>query len=59
MWEVMSNPVSGGKYVYQVYKIRNPREPMHSGNIITRGVFDTEEEAEKRARELNREENDN
>ena len=52
-WKVLSNPV-GGEYIYQVYRIRNPKEPMHAGNIQTKGpVFDSEEEAERYAEELN------
>ena len=54
-WKVMSNPV-GGEFIYQVYRIRDPREPMHSGNIETTGkIYDTEEEAQAAADQLNRE----
>lgn len=52
-WKVLSNPV-GGEMVYQVYRIRNPKEPMHAGNIQTSGgLFDSEEEAERYAAKLN------
>lgn len=52
-WKVLSNPI-GGEYVYQVYRIRNPKEPMHSGNIQTRGpVFDSQEEAQAYADAIN------
>ena len=52
-WKVLSNPV-GGEMIYQVYQIRNPKEPMHAGNINTSGgLFDSEEEAQKHADTLN------
>ena len=52
-WKVLSNPV-GGEYVYQVYRIRNHKEPMHSGNIQLRGpVFDSQEEAQAYADAIN------
>lgn len=52
-WKVLSNPI-GGEYVYQVYRIRNPKEPMHSGNIQTRGpAFDSQEEAQAYADAIN------
>lgn len=54
-WRVLKNPV-GDKYLYQVYRIRNPKEPMHSGNIETNGMFETEREAEAWAEVLNDEE---
>ena len=54
-WKVMKNPVGDG-YVYQVYRIRNPKEPTHSGNIQTNGTFRTEKEAEDWAAVLNEEE---
>ena len=52
-WKAMKNPVGDG-YIWQVYRIRNPREPMHAGNIETDGkVYDTEAEAEAAAAALN------
>lgn len=53
MWGVMKNPV-GDKYLYQVYRIKNPAGPMHSGNIETNGTFTTEREAEAWAEVLNK-----
>lgn len=56
MWNVLSNPV-GGKFIYQVYRIVDPRQPMHSGNIETTGtVYDAEADAQAEADRLNREE---
>lgn len=58
MWKVLSNPV-GGKYIYQVYRIRDPRQPMHSGNIETTGtVYSCEADAQAEADRLNQEEED-
>lgn len=54
-WKVLKNPVGDG-YIYQVYRILNPKEPMHSGNIQTNGTFRTEKEAEDWAAVLNEEE---
>lgn len=55
MWKVLSNPV-GGTYIYQVYRIRDPRQPMHSGNIETTGkVYHVEADAQAEADRLNRE----
>ena len=51
-WKVLKNPV-GDKYLYQVYRIMNSAEPMHSGNIETNGTFETEREAEEAADRLN------
>ena len=56
-WKVLKNPVGDG-YIYQVYRIRNPKEPMHSGNIQTNGTFRTEKEAEDWAAVLNEGEDD-
>jgi hypothetical protein len=56
MWNVLSNPV-GGKYIYQVYRIVDPRQPMHSGNIETTGtIYDAEADALAEADRLNKEE---
>lgn len=56
MWKVLSNPV-GGKFIYQVYRIVDPRQPMHSGNIETTGtIYDTDSAAQAEADRLNREE---
>ena len=53
MWKVMSNPV-GDEFVYQVYRIRDTRQPMHSGNIETTGtVHDCEADAQAEADRLN------
>lgn len=55
-WRVMSNPV-GGTFIYQVYRIRNEREPMHSGNIEKTGeIFKTSEEAQAAADHMNMQE---
>lgn len=52
-WKVMKNPV-GDSFIYQVYRIRNPKEPMHAGNIVTTGkIYDTEREAQQEADRLN------
>lgn len=52
-WRVLANPV-GDIFFYQVYRIRNTREPMHSGNIETTGeIFKTEEEAQAAADRMN------
>ena len=53
-WKVLSNPV-GDHFLYQVYRIRDPRKPMHSGNIETNGTFKTENEAKAWAEMLNKE----
>lgn len=54
-WKVAHN-YAGGERCYQVYRIRNPREPMHAGNIVTDGrIYNTEEEAQKAADRLNAE----
>ena len=54
-WKVLRNPV-GGEFLYQVYRIKNPKEPMHSGNIETSGeIYKTEAEAQAVADRLNRE----
>ena len=53
-WKVLSNPV-GDQIIYQVYRIRDPKKPMHSGNIETNGHFKTLKEAEIWAAELNKE----
>lgn len=53
-WKVLSNPVAG-EYVYQVYKIKDPTEPMHAGNVLTKGTpFDSEKEAQEYADRINR-----
>ena len=58
MWKVLSNPV-GDEFVYQVYRIRDPRQPMHSGNIETTGtIYHDEAAAQAEADRLNREECD-
>ena len=31
-WKVTTN-IIGGKKFYAVYRIKNPNEPLHSGNI--------------------------
>lgn len=54
-WKVMKNPV-GDSFIYQVYRIRNPKEPMHAGNIVTTGkIYDTESEAQQDADKMNAE----
>lgn len=53
-WKVTSNVD-----FYQVYRqtrALKPGEPMHSGVRETRGYFETREEAQKYADELNRKE---
>ena len=52
-WQVLSNPVNG-EYVYQVVRIKNPMEPLHSGNIEITGTFDDEAMAEEYADAKNR-----
>ena len=55
MWKVLSNPV-GDKFVYQVYRIRDSRQPMHSGNIETNGVvYSSDADAKAEADRLNQE----
>ena len=57
MWNVLSNPV-GGNFIYQVYRIVDPRQPMHSGNIETTGtIYDAEADAQAAADRLNKEVN--
>ncbi len=52
-WKVLSNPLAD-KYIYQVYRIRDPKQPMHSGNIQTKGpIFEDEAEAARYAHGLN------
>lgn len=52
-WKVMKNPV-GDAYIWQVYRIKNQNEPMHSGNIETTGkIYTTEEEAQTVANNRN------
>lgn len=54
-WKVMKNPV-GDSFIYQVYRIRDPKEPMHAGNIVTTGkIYDTESEARQDADRVNEE----
>lgn len=54
-WKVMKNPVGDG-FIYQVYRIRDPKEPMHAGNIVTTGkIYDTESEAQQEADRMNAE----
>lgn len=54
-WKVMKNPV-GDSFIYQVYRIRDPKEPMHAGNIVTTGkIYDTESEAQQEADRMNAE----
>lgn len=52
-WRVSSNPIGGGGFVYSVYRIRNTSIVDHSGNRETYDCYDTVEEAEKKAAELN------
>ena len=55
MWKVLSNPVED-KFVYQVYRIRDSRQPMHSGNIETTGVvYSSDADAQAEADRLNQE----
>ena len=57
-WKVLSNPVNG-EYIYQVYRIRDPEKPMHSGNIETDGkIYHDQAEAEAAAEKLNIEESE-
>ena len=51
-WKVSSNPVAG-KIFYQVFRIRDTSKIDHSGNRETRGLYETREEAEKVAANLN------
>lgn len=52
-WDVLTN-YAGGQTYYQVYKRRNPKEPMHGGNIIHKGkCFDSKYDAEALAARLN------
>ena len=53
IWQILSNPVDG-EYVYQVVRIKNPMEPLHSGNIEIAGTFDDEAMAEEYADAKNR-----
>ena len=53
-WHVLKNPIGGVGYIWQVYRIRNPKEPMHAGNIETDGkVYESEEAAQAAADWLN------
>lgn len=53
-WKVFANPVSKDKVVFRVYRLIDPNEPMHSGNIETDGrVYTSLKEAEIEARNLN------
>ena len=54
-WDIIANPV-GGNYIYQVVRIRDTNQLMHSGNLECDRVYEDREEALKRAEELNREE---
>lgn len=51
-WKVSSNPV-GGKYFYQVVRIRDINKIDHSGNREIYGCYDTREEAKEIADRLN------
>lgn len=52
-WKVLKNPV-GDKYIYQVYRILDPKQPMHSGNIETTGrIYDDAAEAQAEADRMN------
>ena len=54
-WKVMKNLV-GDRIIYQAYRIINPNEPMHAGNIETTGKFYyTESEAQQEADRMNAE----
>lgn len=52
-WKVKKIPV-GDHYLYQPYLIRNPKEPMHSGNVIDASAFESERDAELLREELNK-----
>ena len=54
MWKVMKNPIGPNEYIYQVYRIKRPNEPMHAGNIQTTGkIYYSEEEAQAKANRMN------
>lgn len=54
-WKGMKNLV-GDRIIYQAYRIINPNEPMHAGNVVTNGkIYDTDSEARKEADRLNEE----
>lgn len=54
-WKVLTNYVAGLK-VYQVYRIIDESQPMHSGNIEVKALIDTEEEAQRLADWMNEKE---
>ena len=55
-WLVLHNCVGGETFI-QVFRIRNPNEGIHAGNLeFYKGTFGTEEEAQECADRLNREE---
>ena len=53
-WKVSRNPI-GEKTFYQVFRIRDTSKLDHSGNRETRGLYETREEAERIAANLNME----
>lgn len=53
IWNVMKNPVNDS-FIFQVYKLKNQNDPMHSGNIETTGkIYSNEEDAQLAANEMN------
>ena len=54
-WRVSKNP-AGGKYCYSVYRLYDIQKVDHSGNRATYGLYDNRDEAEAKAAELNRQE---
>lgn len=57
MWKVFSTQIDTNRKIYRVYRIINPKEAMHAGNIETTGiVHNTRAEAQAEADRLNRKE---
>lgn len=54
-WRVGKNP-AGERYCYQVYRLYDIQKIDHSGNRAVYGLYDSREEAEAKAKELNEEE---
>lgn len=54
-WKVSKTPIGEGKYMYQVYRVRDAAKTDHSGNREIYLAYQTKEEAVFTAERLNRE----
>jgi len=51
-WDILTNNVGGSPW-YQVYRLRDAGEVMHSGNMEIDSGYETRDEAETRLHDLN------